>query len=127
MALYKFFKDPDDGQVIGVNKDLGKGKYLGILIANTENSDTQEYLEWAKTNTADAADSVPTDWDKVRSKRDRLIKDSDWTMTTGATVDQAQWSAYREKLRDIPQTYKDKATSEIVWPTTPSTKGPNTK
>ena len=46
-------------------------------------------------------------------------------MTTGATVDQAQWSAYREKLREIPQTYKGKETSEIVWPTAPSTKGPN--
>jgi hypothetical protein len=47
-------------------------------------------------------------------------------MVTGATVDQAQWAAYRDKLRAIPQTYKGKATSEIVWPTAPSTKGPNT-
>ena len=56
MALYKFFKDPVDGQVIGVNKDLGNNTYLGILLSNTENTDTQEYLEWAKTNTAEAAD-----------------------------------------------------------------------
>jgi hypothetical protein len=90
-----------------------------------ENTDYQEYLEWAKTNTVEAADGGSTDWDLVREKRDRLLRNSDWTMITGATVDQAQWSAYREKLRDIPQTYKGKATSEIVWPTAPSTKGPN--
>ena len=88
------------------------------------NVDYQEYLEWAKSNTADAA-TGPSDWDVARDKRNRLLRESDWTMTTGATVDQAQWSAYREKLRDIPQTYKGKATSEIVWPTAPSTKGPN--
>ena len=57
MALYKFFKDPVDGQIIGVNKDLGNNTYLGILLSNTENVDTQEYLAWvAKGNTAEAAD-----------------------------------------------------------------------
>ena len=84
------------------------------------------FKEWvAAGNTAKAADPGPTDWDLVREKRDDLLRASDWAMTTGATIDQAQWSAYREKLRDIPQTYKDKETSEIVWPTIPSSKGPN--
>ena len=92
------------------------------------NSDYIEYKEWlAKGNTPKASDPGLSDWDIARRKRDELLINSDWTMLTGVTVDQAQWSAYREKLRDIPQTYKDKATSEIVWPTTPSTKGPNTK
>ena len=109
--------------VIRTNAD-GTKTYIPFDPANT---DYQEYLEWAKSNTAEAADPGPSDWDIARKKRDSLLKDSDWTMTTGATVDQAQWSAYREKLRDIPQTYKGKATSEIVWPTAPSTKGPNTK
>ena len=90
------------------------------------NIDYQEYLKWvAAGNTVEAADPGPSDWDVARKKRDQLLKDSDWAMTTGATIDQAQWSAYREKLRDIPQTYKDKETSEIVWPTIPSSKGPN--
>ena len=29
-------------------------------------------------------------------------------MTTGATVDQAQWAAYRQVIRDIPQLIKIK-------------------
>ena len=107
--------------VIRTNAD-GTKSYIPFDPANI---DYQEYLEWAKSNTVSAADPGPSDWDIARKKRDSLLKDSDWTMTTGATVDQAQWSAYREKLRDIPQTYKGKATSEIVWPTAPSTKGPN--
>ena len=58
MALYKFFKDPVDGQIIGVNKDLGNNTYLGILLSSTENADTQEYLEWKAIdgNEPEAAD-----------------------------------------------------------------------
>ena len=107
--------------VIRTNAD-GTKSYIPFDPAN---SDYKEYLEWAKSNTAEAADPGPSDWDIARKKRDSLLRDSDWAMTTGATIDQAQWSAYREKLRDMPQTYKDKETSEIVWPTIPSSKGPN--
>ena len=82
-----------------------------------------EYLEWAKTNTIEAADGLT--WDDIRSTRDRILRDTDWTMTTGASVDQAQWAAYRQVIRDIPQTYKDKTPDDVVWPTQPSTAGPN--
>ena len=120
MADYKFYKDAVN-QTTNVGVIWKEKKWIPL---DPENTDYQVYLEWAKTNTADPAD-VPSDWDVARAKRDRLLKESDWAMTTGATIDQAQWSAYREKLRDIPQTYKDKETSEIVWPTIPSSKGPN--
>ena len=89
-----------------------------------ENTDYQEYLEWAKTNTAEEADGLT--WDDIRSKRNSILSSTDWTMTTGATVDQAQWAAYRQVIRDIPQTYKDKTPDDVVWPTQPSTAGPNT-
>ena len=89
-----------------------------------DNIDYQEYLEWAKTNTAEAPDGLT--WDNMRSKRDEILRETDWTMTTGATVDQAQWAAYRQNLRDLPQTYKDKTPDDVVWPTQPSTAGPNT-
>jgi len=81
----------------------------------------QEYLEWAKTNTIES-----TTWDDIRSVRDDILQSTDWTMITGASVDQAQWAAYRQIIRDIPQTYKDKTPDDVVWPTQPSTAGPNT-
>ena len=65
-------------------------------------------------------------WENVRKKRDYLLKSTDWTVTPGATVDQAQWSAYRQNLRDLPQTYKGKAPNDVVWPVQPSIDGPNT-
>ena len=65
-------------------------------------------------------------WENVRKKRNYLLKSTDWTVTPGSTVDQAQWSAYRQNLRDLPQTYKDKTADDVVWPVQPSTDGPNT-
>ncbi len=65
-------------------------------------------------------------WENVRKKRDYLLKSTDWTVTPGSTVDQAQWSAYRQNLRDLPQTYKGKTADDVVWPVQPSTDGPNT-
>ena len=94
-----------------------------VIRIDEANTDYQEYLEWAKTNTAEAAAGLT--WDDIRSKRDSILQATDWTMTTGSTVDQAQWAAYRQNLRDLPQTYKDKTPDDIVWPTQPSTAGPN--
>ena len=123
MIMYKLSKDPitqrEDRIIIKV---LGNNSFLNIPF-DEENKDYQEYLEWAKTNTAEKADGLS--WDDIRSKRDSILSSTDWTMTTGATVDQAQWAAYRQNLRDLPQTYKDKTPDDVVWPTQPSTKGPN--
>jgi len=84
-------------------------------------------LKWVEEgNTIQDADKEVLTWDSIRATRDQILRDTDWTMTTGATVDQAQWAAYRQVIRDIPQTYKDKTPDDVVWPTQPSTAGPNT-
>ena len=121
---YKLYKDHS---ILGARQSIQRTTDDGIISSipfDEANIDYQEYLEWvAKGNTAEAADGLT--WDDIRSKRDGILKDTDWTMTTGATVDQAQWAAYRQNIRDIPQTYKDKTPDDVVWPTQPSTAGPN--
>ena len=119
--IYKLQKNPKTEIVDSVHKSI-EGGILSIPF-DEENTDYQEYLEWAKTNTAEAPDALT--WDDIRAKRDGILQSTDWTMTTGASVDQAQWAAYRQVIRDIPQTYKDKTPDDVVWPTQPSTAGPN--
>ena len=124
---YKFFKTDKKASKNdeGVTK-IENGK-TWFIPENTENVMWQEYQEWlAEGNTTEAADSESLSWDDIRSLRNDILRDTDWTMTTGATVDQAQWAAYRQVIRDIPQTYKDKTPDDVVWPTQPSTAGPNT-
>ena len=64
--IYKFYKErvggknPDgkiiEPQIIGISKYLGiEGHYIDIPLCN-DNTDYQEYLEWAKTNTAEEPD-----------------------------------------------------------------------
>ena len=118
---YKHFKDGITGTK-ETNVIIRKEDNAFIPF-DEENKDYQEYFEWSKTNTAEDIDGLT--WDDIRSKRDSILQATDWTMTTGATVDQAQWAAYRQVIRDIPQTYKDKTPDDVVWPTQPSTKGPN--
>ena len=121
-----------------VNDQLDKTILIGYFVTNSQNdevnfvpnissnSDFQAIQEWiAEGNTVKDADDTLT-WDDIRATRDQILSDTDWTMTTGASVDQAQWAAYRQNIRDIPQTYSGKTPDEVVWPTQPSTAGPNT-
>ena len=123
---YKFLaydsSDPDEDKFSSILR-----KEDGVCIpCDPDNSDYQEYLEWvSEGGVTEAADTETLTWDSIRSTRDQILRDTDWTMTSGATVDQAQWAAYRQVLRDIPQTYKDKTPDDVVWPSQPSTKGPN--
>ena len=52
--IYKLIKDITD-TTVAVRKSCGGGVLLDIPF-DEENTDYQEYLEWAKTNTAEAAD-----------------------------------------------------------------------
>lgn len=40
---------------------------------------------------------------KVRTKRNKLLAESDWTQVADAPVDQAAWATYRQALRDITE------------------------
>ena len=107
-------------------------------MALTQNSDLSNLLTKFETLKAEVAslderineykvlELEDDSWENVRKKRDYLLKSTDWTTTSDSTVDQAQWYAYRQILRDLPQTYKDKTSDNVVWPTQPSTAGPNT-
>ena len=121
---YRFCKSKSkNGNVLITDKVL-RLPDNAVIPFDDNNTDYQEYLEWAKTNTTET-DDISLTWDDIRATRDQILKDTDWTMTSGATVDQAQWAAYRQVIRDIPQTYKDKTPDDVVWPTQPSTAGPN--
>ena len=122
---YRFCKSKSkNGNVLITDKVL-RFSDNAVIPFDDNNTDYQEYLEWAKTNTTET-DDISLTWDDIRATRDRILQSTDWTMTTGATVDQAQWAAYRQVIRDIPQTYKDKTPEDVVCPTQPSTAGPNT-
>lgn len=62
---------------------------------------------------------APLNWEQIRSKRDALLKDSDWAAFPDATPKPSKeaWLTYRQTLRDLPQSFK--TPEEVVWPEKP--------
>jgi len=56
--------------------------------------------------------------EEVRTQRDALLKDSDWTQVSDAPVDQSAWANYRQALRDLPE--QEGFPQEVVWPNPPA-------
>jgi hypothetical protein len=56
----------------------------------------------------------------VRSARNQLLKDSDWTQIADVPVNKDAWAIYRQELRDI--TTQKGFPFTIVWPTQPQGK-----
>jgi len=44
---------------------------------------------------------VDTQWQVVRTQRNQMLKDTDWTQLADAPVDKTKWATYRQALRDI--------------------------
>jgi len=87
-------------------------------------SDLAEY--WTvdatkKTLTADnsslASDVLADKWASIRSKRDKLLAESDYMGNSDVTMSSA-WKTYRKALRDLPASESDP--DDITWPTEPS-------
>ena len=64
------------------------------------------------------------EWTKIRTERDKLLTNSDWTQGADSPLTSAKktaWATYRTKLRTLPEDQKDKTTyASITWPSEPS-------
>lgn len=59
-------------------------------------------------------------WEEVRTERDRLLAECDWTQVVDAPLSENEkelWAAYRQLLRDLPQRFDN--TEDVVYPTKP--------
>ncbi|MFL0825176.1 tail fiber assembly protein [Vibrio parahaemolyticus] len=60
-------------------------------------------------------------WNHIRTIRDELMRNTDWTQTVDCPLPdekKTEFVAYRQALRDIPQTYSDP--DLVVWPEKPT-------
>jgi hypothetical protein len=56
---------------------------------------------------------VDTQWQVIRSQRNQMLKDSDWTQVADSPVNKAVWATYRQALRDVTQQADP---FNIIWP-----------
>lgn len=57
--------------------------------------------------------------ERVRSKRNALLAESDWTQVADAPVDATAWATYRQALRDITSHVNFPYLTEEDWPVAP--------
>lgn len=65
------------------------------------------------------ADNLRKQKNDIRSKRNALLKQSDFTQISDATLSKSEWSAYRSLLRDITD-QETFSTGTVTWPEPPS-------
>ena len=66
----------------------------------------------------EAADALAAKWAAIRTQRDALLSSSDWRAMPDAPTMSADWTAYRQALRDVPSTQADP--DDVVFPEEPS-------
>jgi len=92
--------------------------------AEVQSDDYIDQLHWyydAATDTFSGptdAEQDALDMQALRSQRDELLAQSDWTQVADAPVDAAAWATYRQALRDLPANTVDPRNP--TWPTKPT-------
>ena len=67
-----------------------------------------------------ATDILAGKWAAIRTQRDVLMAQSDWTVATDTPLSdsvKAKWVKYRKALRDLPASESDP--DDITWPDAP--------
>ena len=62
----------------------------------------------------------PPTWESIRSLRNMMLAESDWTVLSDVPMADAlktAWINYRQQLRDITTTFTNP--QDVVWPTPP--------
>ena len=63
---------------------------------------------------------VPNEYlvERMRIRRDYLLKDSDWKMISDVPTDKTAWATYRQALRDFPATWQPSEIANFPEPPT---------
>ena len=101
----------------------------GHITSNLEGD--HYHLKWdaskkeiIKDDTAKTAWELAEEWKQIRTERNRLLLESDWTQGGDSpltTQKKSDWAKYRTSLRTLPEDQSSKTKySDITWPTKPS-------
>jgi hypothetical protein len=103
MEFVYVYRD-ENGEITGSATHAENGEKMSIS--------NPEYVAWSNK-------VYPPTWEQIRSRRDQLLKETDWAALPDVNFDSKQsWLVYRNKLRNIPQKFK--SPEEVVWPEKPN-------
>ena len=118
----------EDYEIIETEVDV-QGFSQSGHITSTIGERTSYHLSWDGTtlsadDTAKTAWELAKEWKRIRTERNRLLSESDWTQGGDSpltTQKKSDWAKYRTSLRTLPEDQSSKTKySDITWPTKPS-------
>ena len=87
---------------VRLEEGLADEKFVGSTFTISEN-EVVETKQWRKYTDEERAEIESQTAKAVRTDRNKRLAESDWTQLIDAPVNVAQWSAYRQALRDVPE------------------------
>ena len=116
---------PETGKVYNIKWSNSKVNCEEVLDIDGKSQSPKVYVQshFKGDDTAKDKRILDAEWSQIRTERDRLLTESDWTQAndtplTDANV--AKWKTYRTSLRDLPSDQSSKTKySDITWPTKP--------
>ena len=95
----------------------------GNDVAEEDVATTYVQTHFVGDDTAKTARLLAAEWTRIRSERDRLLTESDWTQASDTALTSAKvtaWATYRTSLRTLPVDQSSVTTyDDITWPTKP--------
>ena len=105
--------EPTEAEVSQIAESL-KEKYFEYQDTEQEIIQEKLYNEYGRWN--------KVSWEGIRMIRNYLLSDSDWTQMPDAVLSsdlKTQWTAYRSKLRSLPQDYDGQDADDVKFPINP--------
>ena len=105
--------EPTETEVAQIAETL-KEKYFEYQDTEQEVIQEKLYNEYGRWN--------KVSWEGIRMIRNYLLSDSDWTQMPDAVLSsdlKTQWTAYRSKLRSLPQDYDGQDADDVKFPFNP--------
>jgi len=95
----------------------------GVFVYVGEQPPHSAFINGEWVDTRSEAEKIASVQETIRSKRDVLLRGSDWTQLPDsplAAKDKSSWVAYRQTLRDLPNMYSNETDiNNVVFPTAP--------
>ena len=119
----------EDYEVVETEVDVQGFKVSGHISSTPDG--ISYHLKWDASkkevvtdDTAKAAWELAEEWKRIRTQRNKLLAESDWTQGGDSPLTDAKktaWATYRTSLRTLPEDQSSKTKySDITWPTQPS-------
>ena len=113
-----------NGVVVDIHPENGYECHPSITWVDCDDKVKHGWTYDGKTfKTNEPSFTAEEELDRLRAKRNAILQASDWVVIKereegGTVTNFAAWKTYRQKLRDITNTYKTLA--KVKWPTAPS-------